>query len=100
MKDIKFDLKVFGERNNVGRIWANSHINLAVQVDTDVWQFVCVGTRSNRDRNLPRLIPVIWIVDTKSPVNYPKIWLGQRDTWWSFWGFLPHTEVFEMCTLG
>lgn len=98
--DIKSALKFFSELTNAGRIWANSPINLAVLGNTDVWQFVYVGMSNNRDRNPPPLIPVIWIADTNSPVNYPKIWLGQRHAWRSFWGFFLHAEVLEMCTLG
>lgn len=72
--------------------WVNSPINLAVKVDIDVWQFVCVGMKNYRDRN-PPLIPVIRIVEINSPANYPRTWFGQRGPWRFFWVSFSHTDV-------
>lgn len=49
MMDIKSALKVFSGLINVGRIWANFHINLAVQIDIDAWKLVVM--RNYRDRS-------------------------------------------------
>ena len=70
---IKSTLKVFNELTSAGRIWANSNINLAVQTGIDVWQFVCVEMRNYRGRNLPALVPVIYIEDIYNPANYPEL---------------------------
>lgn len=43
--NIKSILKIFSVLNNIGRIWANSNINLAVQIGMDVQQFAYVEMR-------------------------------------------------------
>lgn len=78
---IKSTLKLFSELTIAGRIWEDSNINPAVQTSIDVRQFVCLEMRNYRGWNLPALVPVIYIEDIYSPANYPRLWLGQIDTW-------------------